>query len=185
MPIVEIHLLEGYSSEEKTRMARSVTDALLGVVAAPADAITVMTHEMPDAHYMRGGAMRDPAPALPDPIENVRAFLAAMERRDLDAASAFLGVGFQMQFPGAAPMNTLQQLVDWAKPRYRFVRKTYERFEQALSDQGQVVYCYGTLTGEWPDGTPFEGIRFIDRFGFSEGLIVRQDVWNDIAEVRP
>ena len=45
-------------------------------------------------------------------------------------------------------------------------------------------YVLGTLFGEWLDGTAFEGIRFIDRFQLSEGLIVRQDVWNDMGEVR-
>ncbi len=30
----------------------------------------------------------------------------------------------------------------------------------------------------------FEGIRFIDRFEVTAGKITRQDVWNDIAEVK-
>jgi hypothetical protein len=41
----------------------------------------------------------------------------------------------------------------------------------------------GTLHGVWLDGTPFEGIRFIDRFELADGRIQRQDVWNDMAEV--
>jgi hypothetical protein len=35
----------------------------------------------------------------------------------------------------------------------------------------------------WLDGTAFSGIRFIDRFEVAGGLIRRQDVWNDLAEV--
>ena len=185
MPIVEIHILEGYGGAEKNRLGKAVTDAVRMVVPAVPEAITVITHEMPHDNYLRGGVARQGAPALPDAVEVVRAFLGAMEARDLTSAETFLGAGFTMQFPGADPMNTLPQLVDWAKPRYRYVKKTYERFDQAMSDAGPVVYCSGTLHGGWPDGTPFEGIRFIDRFQFSEGLIVRQDVWNDIAEVRP
>ncbi len=50
-------------------------------------------------------------------------------------------------------------------------------------DTGASVYCFGTLGGEWPDGTAFDGIRFIDRFELQGGLITRQDVWNDMAEV--
>ena len=45
-------------------------------------------------------------------------------------------------------------------------------------------YTRGTLAGEWPDGTAFSGIRFIDRFEVTDGKITQQDVWNDIAEVR-
>ena len=185
MPIVEIHILEGYAPADKTRMGQAVTDAIRSVVPAGPEAITVLTHELPRENYLRGGIARTPAPALPDPVAAVRAFLSAMEARDLAAAETYLGAGFTMQFPGAPLMNTLPQLVEWAKPRYRFVRKTYDGFDQAMSAEGPVVYCYGSLSGEWPDGTAFEGIRFIDRFQFSEGLIVRQDVWNDIAEVRP
>ncbi|MFY9212378.1 MAG: tautomerase family protein [Aestuariivita sp.] len=185
MPIVEIHILEGYSPEEKSRLGRALTDAVRAVVPAAPEAITVMTHEMTRDNYLRGGQSRNPAPALPDAAGIVRDFLAAMEARDLDLASSFLGVGFCMQFPGTEVMHRLSQLIEWAKPRYRFVKKTYERFDTSMSDEGPVVYCYGTLHGEWPDGTAFEGIRFIDRFQLSSGLIVRQDVWNDIAEVRP
>jgi len=111
----------------------------------------------------------------------VRAFLAAMEARDLPLAQSFLGAGFVMTFPGGVRMTTLAELVAWARPRYRFVRKTYDGFD----DAGDTVYCHGTLSGEWPDGAAFSGVRFIDRFELSNGQIVRQDVWNDIAEVRP
>ena len=78
-------------------------------------------------------------------------------------------------------MSTLEQLIAWAAPRYRFVRKTYDGFDGF----GDVVYCHGTLAGEWPDGTAFAGIRFVDRFELCDGKLIKQDVWNDIAEVRP
>jgi len=45
-----------------------------------------------------------------------------------------------------------------------------------------VVYCFGTLYGEWPDGRPFEGIRFIDRFVARAGKLADQKVWNDLGE---
>ena len=38
--------------------------------------------------------------------------------------------------------------------------------------------------GEWPDGTAFEGIRFIDRFVVVDGKITDQRVWNDLGEAR-
>ena len=40
----------------------------------------------------------------------------------------------------------------------------------------------GTLYGAWPDGTPFEGNRYVDRYVVKHGLITQMDVWNDSAE---
>ncbi|MGB3246054.1 MAG: tautomerase, partial [Sulfitobacter sp.] len=82
------------------------------------------------------------------------------------------------------PMRTLKELIDWPAQRYRFVRKTYETFDTSQGSTAAVVHCHGTLHGEWPDGTAFAGIRFIDRFEIAGGKITRQDVWNDIAEVK-
>lgn len=184
MPVVEIHLIDGYSAEEKARLAAAMTDAVRFVVPAPPDAVTVMLHELPGTDYFRGGTTRTPAPALPDPVALVRGYLAAMEARELDQAEAMLGAGFTMVFPGTPPMTRLQELLDWAAPRYRFVTKSYEGVDAAQGPDAAIVYARGTLQGAWPDGTPFAGIRFIDRFEVSNGRITRQDVWNDIAEVR-
>ena len=120
---------------------------------------------------------------MSDPVEIVQSYLAAMEARELDRAKSMLGDGFQMVFPGTGVMTSLEQLIDWAGPRYRFVSKTYERFDM-MPGKVAIVYCYGTLAGEWPDVTAFSGIRFIDRFELRDGRITRQDVWNDIAETQ-
>ncbi|MBS0123703.1 tautomerase family protein [Thetidibacter halocola] len=184
MPIVELHLLQGYDDGVKARLGKGLTDAVRFVLPAAPEAVTVMVHEMAAANYYRGGEMRQPAPALPDPTRIVHDYLSAMERRDLPAAQAMLAEGFTMQFPGAAPMTTLEELIAWSKPRYAFVRKTYERFDAMPGNGGAIVYCFGTLHGEWLDGTAFEGIRFIDRFEIAGGKLIRQDVWNDMAEAK-
>ena len=185
MPVIEAHLLAGYGRAEKARLAAALTDAVRLVVPAPDEAITVLLHEVAADGYARGGLPRDPAPALPDPAEVVRAYLSAMEARDLAAAEAMLGAGFEMVFPGTAPMTRLAELVAWAKGRYRFVTKTYDGIEAFHACGAAVVYARGTLAGEWPDGSAFSGIRFIDRFELRGGRITRQDVWNDLGEVRP
>jgi 4-oxalocrotonate tautomerase family enzyme len=185
MPIVEAHLLEGYPPEVKSRITEALTDAIRLCVPAPDEAITVMLHEYPPENYARGGKHRSPATAPPDPARIVLDYLAAMEARELDAAQAFLAPGFEMVFPGTAPMSALGDLVTWAKDRYRFVTKTTEAVEVFHGNGATVVYTRGTLAGAWPDGTAFAGIRFIDRFEIVDGRITRQDVWNDIAEVRP
>ncbi|MCW5773700.1 MAG: DUF4440 domain-containing protein, partial [Rhodospirillaceae bacterium] len=103
----------------------------------------------------------------PDPTsvatDIVRAYLDTMEARDLVRAKRFLAPEFAMIFPGGDRFTTLESLIDWAKPRYRWVKKRYDRFDAAQGRTGTAVYCYGTLYGEWPDGTPFDSIRFIDR----------------------
>ncbi|MDU8910644.1 tautomerase family protein [Aestuariicoccus sp. MJ-SS9] len=185
MPVVEIHLLEGYESEAKTRLCEAVTDAVRSVVPAAPDAVTIFLHDYPAENYMRGRTRCSGAAALPDPAGIVRDYLTAMEARDLATAESHLGAGFVMHFPGAPPMHRLTELIEWAKPRYRFVRKTIDAVEPCPSPGPTLVFVHGTLAGEWPDGTPFEGIRFIDRFELEGGKILRQDVWNDIAEVRP
>ena len=119
-----------------------------------------------------------------DAIQLVKDFLDTMERRELDRARSFLADGFVMTFPGGARFHRLEELVEWAKPRYRFVRKTYERFDPGTSGDGDTVTCFGTLSGEWPDGTAFAGIRFCDWFLVANGKLVRQEVWNDIAAVK-
>lgn len=90
-----------------------------------------------------------------------------------------------MHFPGGSSMQRLEQLVQWASSRYRSVAKDFERFDESRTDEGAVVYCLGTLRGVWLDGAAFSGIRFIDRFEIAQGLIQRQDVWNDLALVQP
>ena len=113
------------------------------------------------------------------PEQTVRAYLDAMERRDLAKAKSFLAPGFYMVFPGGKRFDSLEQLVESAKGRYRSAKKTYERYEAA----GDAMYCYGTLYGELLDGAPYSGIRFIDRFTVKDGKLVDQLVWNDMAEV--
>ncbi|WP_136659129.1 tautomerase family protein [Nitratireductor sp. XY-223] len=184
MPIVEAHILEGYAPEEKTRLTAALTDAVRLVVPAPDVAITVMLHEYPGEAYARGGVHRAPAPALPKPDRLVLDYLEAMEARELERAEAMLGDGFEMVFPGTAPMTALTELTNWSRSRYRFVKKTYEAVEAFHSGGAAIVYARGTLAGEWLDGAAFDGIRFIDRFEVVGGKIARQDVWNDIAEVR-
>jgi hypothetical protein len=90
-----------------------------------------------------------------------------------------------MQFPGSPTMTELEELLAWSRDRYQGVSKTYERFDESWGDGYTTVYCFGTLQGQWPDGSAFAGVRFIDRFEIEAGLIRRQNVWNDLAEVRP
>lgn len=116
----------------------------------------------------------------------VRSFLEALGRRDLAFAQTLLGEGTVMVFPGDNRFTRMADLAEqYSKPRYRKVNKRFERFEALPTDRGTVVYVSGRLYGEWPDGNAFDNIRYIDRFLIAGGLIREQEVWNDLAEMRP
>ena len=185
MPIIEVHLLEGYEDSAQQRLAEALTDASRLVVPAPPEAITVMFHTMSVNEYYRGRTRRTPAPALPDPCVLVKQFLEHLGDRRLSDAKSMVSENFVMQFPGAAPMQDFGALVDWAASRYQSIEKQIESTEAFGAASGTtVVYCRGTLSGVWPDGSIFNAIRFVDRFELIDGFITRQEVWNDLAEIR-
>ena len=64
-----------------------------------------------------------------DASELVTRFLKALEERDIDTASALLAPDVEMIFPGGAVFTRLDDLVAWAKPRYRWVRKAVARMD--------------------------------------------------------
>lgn len=182
MPIIRTTLIEGYDDQTRTQLAERLTDAVRATIAAPLDGITVVIEEVKPTGYMRGRVARTPGEPLPSPKEIVRAFLTAMKERDLQRARTFLADGFTMTFPGGARFTALEELVAWGRQRYRFVRKSYDTFDECFGGAGMVVYCFGTLSGEWLDGSAFDGIRFIDRFEVEAGKLVDQKVWNDMQK---
>lgn len=184
MPIINVTLIEGYSEEARVRLSQRLTDATVSVIKAPSELVTIIVNEVAPANYTRGRINRTPGPAEPVAGEIVTSYLNAMEQRDLSVATEYLSKEFSMTFPGGVSFTTMQQLVDWAKTRYRSIAKSYEQFDECYSVNRTTVYCYGTLHGEWLDGTEFSGIRFIDRFEINDGLIQSQQVWNDLAETR-
>lgn len=117
--------------------------------------------------------------------EKVKEYLRAMEERDLERARQFLAPDFKMTFPGGRTMTSLDELIAWSKGRYKSVTKTFEDFDVFEAGDQTVVYNTGMLNGEALDGSPIREVRYIDRFVFRDGLIVDQQVWNDLADVLP
>uniref|UniRef100_A0A9E7ZQZ5 Nuclear transport factor 2 family protein n=1 Tax=Bosea sp. NBC_00436 TaxID=2969620 RepID=A0A9E7ZQZ5_9HYPH len=112
-------------------------------------------------------------------------YLAAMEARDLDTASRLVSADLELVFPGSVRRSELGEIVSGSAARYRRIGKRVEGCDLCeLPDGTSVVYVRGTLHGQWPDGSDFAGIRFIDRFELRDGLIRRQEVWNDAGEWR-
>jgi hypothetical protein len=108
-------------------------------------------------------------------------FLTLFAERRYAEANAYLAPGCQMLFPGGAVFTDCTELPVRAASTYRWVKKVFERFDEHETPAGTVVYNHGGLFGEWLDGEPFAGVRYIDRFLVRDGRIVDQKVWNDLC----
>jgi len=183
MPVTQITLLQGYDRAVQERLVDHVTKAVRSVIPAPEAGTTTFIQEV--VAYRRDGRFFDLGnAALARATEVVQAFLAAMEARDLSQAQSFLHDDFEMVFPGGHKFRRLDELVAWAQTRYQRVGKTIERMDESWQGDRTVVHCAGTLHGIWPDGRAFDGIRFTDRFEVVANRLIRQEVWNDLAEHR-
>lgn len=132
----------------------------------------------PDLHHT-------PAPpTAPTPAQTVDEYLRLLMIPDPDAARRFVAPDLQIRFTGGRPMREPAECAAFNAARYRWVKKRVERTETVAGGTPActIVYSLGTLHGEWPDGTPFEGNRYVDRYVLSHGLITHMDVWNDSAE---
>ena len=109
------------------------------------------------------------------------------------AALRFTAPDLRIRFTGGRKMSQPADCTAFNASRYKWVKKRIERTETVvktavtaagvpLQADETVVYSIGTLYGEWPDGTPFEGNRYVDRYVVKGGLITDMDVWNDSAE---
>ena len=123
-------------------------------------------------------------PDLMTPADVVDEFLRLVMIPDPDAARRYTAPGLRIRFTGGRAMNDPADTTAFNRARYKWVKKRIERTESVVpsGDGDAVVYSLGTLYGEWPDGTPFEGNRYVDRYVVRQGLIVQMDVWNDSAE---
>ena len=180
MPVISVTLLPGYAPEVQHRLVQRLAVTARSVIAAADAGTTVFIQEV--STYQRNGQVfTGGGAARPVASEVVTAFLNALEMRDLDLAATHLSANFAMTFPDKVQMHTLQELVDWSRPRYQSITKTVEHLDESWRGDGAVVYVSGTLSGVFHNGDTFEGIRFIDRFEVVDGKIERQDVWNDLG----
>jgi hypothetical protein len=116
----------------------------------------------------------------------VRRYLDLMERRALDEAQGLLAPGAILTFPGGRKPSSTAAIAGGSASKYRRVAKKFDGWDVCPREpEGWIVFAHGTLFGEWIDGTPFENVRFIDRFEVAAEGIVRQDVWNDTALAQP
>jgi hypothetical protein len=114
--------------------------------------------------------------------EVVQAYLEASMIPDPDRAAQYMKPGARIIFTGGRVFDHPRGPTGFNAGRYLWVKKRMERFDVCPAGGETIVYSIGTLYGAWPDGTPFEGNRYVDRFVVRGGQIVAMDVWNDSAE---
>ena len=120
-----------------------------------------------------------------DPAQLVETYLRILMVPDPAGARRFVAPGAEIVFTGARPMRDPAECAAFNAKRYRWVKKRFEHTHVVGGGtlEDAIVYNTGTLHGEWPDGSPFEGNRYVDRYTIRAGLIVRMEVWNDSGEL--
>lgn len=119
---------------------------------------------------------------LPGDADIVRRYLEASMVPDPETAARYLAEKPVITFTGGRIFDHPKGPAAFNAGRYKWVKKRMERFDVVSGENEMIVYSIGTLYGEWPDGEPFEGNRYVDRFVVENGKIVKMDVWNDSAE---
>ena len=114
----------------------------------------------------------------------VEEYLRLLMIPDPAAARHYIGPELEIRFTGNRLMREPAECAAFNATRYRWVKKRFgpTHVAEGGTEDETVVYQTGTLYGEWPDGTAFEGNRYVDRYVVRHGKIVRMEVWNDSAE---
>jgi ketosteroid isomerase-like protein len=120
-----------------------------------------------------------------DPAQLVEAYLRTLMIPDPEGARRYIGPSLEIVFTGARAMREPAECAAFNARRYRWVKKRFEHTHVVAGGTRAhaIVYNTGTLHGEWPDGQPFDGNRYVDRYTVRDGRIVRMEVWNDSAEL--
>jgi ketosteroid isomerase-like protein len=126
---------------------------------------------------------------MSDPVAEAKAIVEAYLERsmipDPEGAASYLAEDFAMTFTGGRRFGGPADSAAFNARRYKWVKKRFLRTDAVRDPASGDVHVYNTghLYGEWPDGTPFEGNRYMDIFVVRDGRIVSTQVWNDSAEI--
>lgn len=55
MPIIQVNMIEGRTNEQKTALARGITDAVVEALGAKRESVRVLIHEMGAYDFAAGG----------------------------------------------------------------------------------------------------------------------------------
>ncbi|GGX89748.1 nuclear transport factor 2 family protein [Massilia dura] len=120
-----------------------------------------------------------------DAANLVDTYLRTLMIPDPDGARRFISPQLRIRFTGGRHMRDPAECAAFNAGRYAWVQKRFERIEVVggATAEEAIVYSLGTLHGAWPDGSAFEGNRYVDRYVVRHGLIAEMQVWNDSAEL--
>ena len=180
MPIIDCKLIAGYSTKTRSLLLERLTDAACSTTGAAPEFVTATITEVASDNYMRGRAKKTPAQAPTQSEEIIQNYLSAMQARDLKLANSFINDKFIITCPGNEIFYTIESFLNWGKLRYKNIKKDISAIDSSFYGLEAIIYCYGTLQGEWLNGKPFKGIRFIDKFHTKHSKIISQEIWNDL-----
>lgn len=129
-----------------------------------------------------------PVPDEAARIEEAKAVVETYLERsmvpDPEGAAEMTGAGFHVIFTGGRRFEDASGPPAFNAKRYAWVKKAKGRTDASYDAEAGAVRVFNTghLYGAWPDGTPFEGNRYIDIFTVKDGRIIETQVWNDSAE---
>ncbi len=115
----------------------------------------------------------------------VEGYLECSMAGDAEGARRFMAPGCVIVFTGGREMKGPEDPPAFNARRYAWVKKRFHRTDAIPDPASGAVHVWNTghLFGAWPDGTSFDGNRYVDFFAVKDGLIVRTEVWNDSAEI--
>jgi len=57
-PFVQVHLVEGRTDEQRERITKAFTEALVEILGVPRDAVWIQFVDMPKTHFATEGILR-------------------------------------------------------------------------------------------------------------------------------
>jgi 4-oxalocrotonate tautomerase len=58
MPFVQVHLLEGRTEEQREKIARAFTEALVEILGVQREVVWIQFVDIPKTHFATGGVLR-------------------------------------------------------------------------------------------------------------------------------
>jgi hypothetical protein len=112
----------------------------------------------------------------------VRAFILAVNERNVEAARAATGPGLKMTFPGNTVMHSIDEFFTWVAGRSPKSAYLYDTVDVLEDRDALVAYASGSVVGETVSGLSFSGVRVIDKFVIRNGKVVEKEAWSDMAD---
>src|SRR4026209_1552948 len=102
-----------------------------------------------------------------DPVKIVEEYLRIHMIPDPETARKLhCAPEMEIRFTGNRLMHDPAEATAFNKGRYKVLKKKFRPTPGGAGGTAEetIVYQTGHLYGEWPDGTAFEGNRYVDRY---------------------